>query len=139
MEELNKVAERDGLEWGLHFAKEQVARLAAAAMRIGFLLRGGATVGPVHHKRGVVFGKAMVEAHKLESRHAIYPRVIVSRKLYSQAKPVPRSHVLLKDDDGITHLNYFTSMVLRSGEVEASRGEWLDRARRTVEENVAKF
>lgn len=63
----------------------------------------------------------MVEAYELESRHAIYPRIAVSRALYSRVKFEPRNHVLLTDHDGITHLNYFTSMLLRSKEAEGAR------------------
>lgn len=43
----------------------------------GILLRGGITVGDLYHRSGVVYGPAMNEAYKLESKNAIYPRVVV--------------------------------------------------------------
>lgn len=47
------------------------------------LLRGGLTVGKLVHSAsgGPLFGPALVEAHKLESRAAIYPRIIVDQKI----------------------------------------------------------
>lgn len=139
VEELRKVNERDPLGQGLQMAVGLVASLAAAAMNIGFLIRGGATVGPLHHEGGVILGPALVEAYELESRHAIYPRIAVSRKLYARVKFAPRVYVLLTDHDGITHLNYFTEMLLRSDQIEESRAFWLDKAAKIIEENIARF
>jgi len=49
--------------------------------RIGMLMRGGITVGNVVHERGgALFGPAMIEAYELESKHAVYSRVVVSEK-----------------------------------------------------------
>lgn len=42
-----------------HFSK-LLASIAAAALRIGFLVRGGATIGKLYHTRGVVFGEALI-------------------------------------------------------------------------------
>jgi hypothetical protein len=139
VEDLFRANERDGLGWGLHFVCAEVAVLAAAAINDGLLLRGGATVGPLYHEGGVVLGPAMVEAYELESRHAMYPRIVVSRKLYTRIKFEPRILVLLTDQDGITHLNYFTEMVLRSNQVEESRALWLDKAGKIIEENITRF
>jgi len=140
MEQLSRLDERDGLGRALHLTQEGIiAYLAGAAVPLGFLVRGGATVGPLYHSGGIVLGAAMVEAYELESRHAIYPRIAVSRKLYSRVKFAPRHHVLLTDHDGITHLNYFTSMLLRCKEAEDTRGEWLTKARRVIEANIARF
>jgi hypothetical protein len=58
-----------------------LAMVAAAALEIGFLIRGGATVGRLYHANGVVFGEALVEASSLEARTAIYPRVVLSNRI----------------------------------------------------------
>ncbi|HVQ40357.1 MAG TPA: hypothetical protein VMS31_22640, partial [Pyrinomonadaceae bacterium] len=134
---LLKLNEEDSLSIGLILVRKLVAQIAAAAMRLGFLIRGGATVGPLYHSGGVVLGKALVESYELESRVSIYPRIAVSRKLYSQVKINPRSLVLLEDHDGITHFNYFPSMILSAEPRE--RTTWLANARRTVAENIENF
>ena len=58
--------------------------IAAAALRLGFLIRGGATIGKLYHSQGVVFGEAMIEAYEIESRVAVYPRVVVSPRITSR-------------------------------------------------------
>src|ERR1019366_981004 len=70
------------------FIRSQFLRLltgiAAAALGIGFLVRGGATIGKLYHARGVVFGEALVDAVQLECRTAVYPRVVLSPAITSR-------------------------------------------------------
>ncbi len=139
VKDLQQADTEDALGAGLYMSQMLIPRLAAAALKVGFLIRGGATVGLLHHQAGVVLGPAMIEAYELESRHAVYPRIAVSRKLYTRVKFEPRIRVLLTDHDGITHLNYFTEMILRSGEIEESRAVWLERAYQISRENIARF
>lgn len=48
---------------------------------LGMLMRGGIAVGQLVHQRGgALFGPAMVEAYGLESKSAIYARVVLSEK-----------------------------------------------------------
>ena len=61
----------------------------------------------MYHSGGVVIGEAMNEAYRLESRVSIYPRIAVSRKIYSQIKTPPRDTLVREDYDGITYFNYF--------------------------------
>lgn len=47
--------------------------------KLGLLMRGGIAKGPlIHEHGGVLFGPAMNEAYLLESKSAIYPRVLFS-------------------------------------------------------------
>ena len=57
---------------------ELVQDIARWSLLSGFLIRGGITIGKLYHNatQGVVFGEALVEAYNLESKDAIYPRVI---------------------------------------------------------------
>lgn len=135
---LQKADKRYGLARGVQFAHGMIGYLAAAAIKIGFLIRGGATVGPLHHEGGVILGSALVEAYELESG-ACYPRIAVSRSLVERVKFPLIPLTFLTDKDGVTHLNYFIDMFLRSSEIEESRGIWLDNARQTVRENIARF
>ncbi|MDD1505398.1 hypothetical protein PVA17_22000 [Lysinibacillus sp. CNPSo 3705] len=50
-------------------------------MNAGILVRGGVTVGKLYHSDGVVYGPAMNEAYQIESKYAIYPRVVVEKKV----------------------------------------------------------
>ncbi len=100
------------LDMGLHFSKQLVGAVAAETVKLGLLIRGGATVGPLYHAGGVVVGEAMIEAHYLESQVANYPRIAVSRKLYSRISAPGGESLLLKDADGITHFDYFKDMIM---------------------------
>lgn len=56
----------------------------------GICLRGAITIGDMYwpaddylHDHNITVGPAMIEAYKMENEIAIYPRIIVSRSLYS--------------------------------------------------------
>ena len=91
-----------------------ITSIAAAALRIGFLVRGAATIGKLYHARGVVFGEALVEAYELESRTAIYPRIVLSPQLTSRPAWIDSKIGLTKDNDGLYHFDYFKQLVLRA-------------------------
>lgn len=46
------------------------------------LIRGGITKGEIHHTKEVVFGPGFNDAYELESKYAIFPRVIMYKELY---------------------------------------------------------
>jgi hypothetical protein len=47
--------------------RNRVGMIAASAFPLGFLIRGGITLGGLYHSAGVVFGEGLVEAYRLES------------------------------------------------------------------------
>ncbi len=59
-----------------------VSQLMMALMDLGVLVRGGISIGPLYHDTNIVFGPALIEAYKLESRGAKSPRILVSGKVY---------------------------------------------------------
>jgi hypothetical protein len=91
-----------------------LARIAAAALRIGFLVRGGATIGKLYHARGVVFGEAMVEAFQIESHTSVYPRVVLSSHITSRPLWIANKMDLMKGADGLYQFDYFKPLVLVS-------------------------
>jgi len=128
----------------LSMMQPTIGDLAAGALRLGLLIRGGITVGPLYHQAGVVIGKAMNEAYDLEARVASYPRVVVSKKVYSRAQINPREKFLPVDTDGITHYNYFTNLILDFNKSQAGSGlehisAGYELAMQLIEENIEKF
>jgi hypothetical protein len=92
-----------------------LAKIASAALSIGFLIRGGATIGKLYHAKGVVFGEALVDAYQIESKTSVYPRVIVSSKITSrQVWMADQAMNLLKGQDGLYYFDCFTMLSLRS-------------------------
>jgi len=54
-------------------------------MEKGILLRGGLTIGNIiHDDKGTVFGQGLIDAYKLESHSAKFPRIILSDKLIKE-------------------------------------------------------
>lgn len=100
--------------------QQLLGNLAAAALKIGFLIRGGVTIGNLYHSQGVVFGPAMVEAYELESRTAVYPRIVASHTIMSRPKWINNSLVFLKDDDGLYCVDYYRPLLFRTPELGAA-------------------
>jgi hypothetical protein len=95
-----------------------VSGVAEMALRIGVLIRGGYSFGQLYHENGVVFGEAMVDAYQLESKHAVYPRILVSDRIFEQLTGLPEKDrdFLLQDADGCWHLNYLSAMLQHSSD-----------------------
>lgn len=91
----------------------------------GFLCRGGIALGKLIHTKESIFGPALVEAYELESKAAIYPRVIVNENsllnafvVYIEKKKVYNENTITdfteiknlfsKDFDGNYYLDYFS-------------------------------
>jgi hypothetical protein len=89
-----------------------LTRIASTALRLGFLVRGGATIGRLYHAQGVVFGDALVEAYEIESRTSIYPRVVLSHGITSRPGWNEKRMEVIKGDDGLYHINYFRNLAL---------------------------
>jgi hypothetical protein len=127
-----------GVDLALSMAQALVANIAMRCLTLGLLIRGGATIGPLHHAHNVVFGPAMVEAYQLEASVATYPRIAVSGKLYGRLVTEPKTGLVLVDADGIRHLEYFTHMLWAAG--GASGEQFVGRLQRwsdTVARNMA--
>lgn len=84
----------------------------------GFLLRGAIVRGSLYHTSTHLFGPAMVSAYAMESKAAIYPRVIVQEGLIDAAHVAPAPHhrpeeeagyvkrMLRRDFDGLLYIDY---------------------------------
>lgn len=57
-----------------------VAEICRRLLKLGFLTRGGVSIGKLHHRDNVVFGPALEDAVALE-RQAVYPRLVCSASL----------------------------------------------------------
>jgi len=96
MSRLAELAPAIPAQLGLDVAEQTAGGLAAEAIRRGMLIRGGAAVGQLHHRNGVIAGRAMNDAYEIESRLAHYPRIAVSPDLAAASE---KSHLLKVDHD----------------------------------------
>jgi hypothetical protein len=112
IKKLKEFEEDNSIGLTLILAQGLIGALASEALNLGFLIRGGVTIGNLYHQKRVVIGEAMTEAYELESRVAVYPRIVVSRKVYSREGG---GIGVIKDTDGIRYLDYYVRMVLAGG------------------------
>jgi hypothetical protein len=57
---------------------------------VGVMVRGGLTSGLLYHEGNIVFGPAFIKAYELESKKAVYPRIIIDPALLDgSANPAP--------------------------------------------------
>jgi len=119
LEQISSGAESDKSRTALSVLfnfNELLARIASAALSIGFLIRGGATIGRLYHSGGVIFGEALLDAYQIESRTSIYPRVVLSSRVYSRENwMIFREPILRKGCDGLYYFDYFSNLVFSSG------------------------
>jgi len=77
-----------------------VVHIQLEMMKMGILMRGGLTVGNLCHNDNIVYGPAMIEAYELESKAAIYPRVVVNEEVFNIAAQIATAFA---NDGKITH------------------------------------
>lgn len=64
----------------LYYILIDLIHLQLELLQLGVLVRGGIAKGKVRHTKEMVFGPAMVAAYELESKYAVYPRIIVEKE-----------------------------------------------------------
>lgn len=97
----------------------EIKHLIMALIWRGILVRGSVVRGKLIHEPEKVFGPALVEAYVLESKAALYPRIILDRDIVlsaGEAKAQQHSSkqemkyvesLLEKDSDGMYYVDYF--------------------------------
>lgn len=74
---------------------------------VGWLVRGGVTIGDFYIDDMVVWGSALVRAYELEDKIAVYPRVILDDNVLEIITKIDADYVR-RDTDGQCFLNYMT-------------------------------
>jgi len=69
------------------------------------LVRGGVTIGWIHHDSDSVFGPALNRAYELESEVANFPRIIIDQNLIEFVDPLP---FFVSAEDDIRFIDPFT-------------------------------
>ncbi|MFR1672974.1 MAG: hypothetical protein ACLSWI_08535 [Candidatus Gastranaerophilaceae bacterium] len=102
---------------GANSAKESIKRdliveIAAyfqvLAYKYSLLTRGSVVIGDLYLDNNFVYGKALTRAYELESKVAIYPRIVVDEKysdIFKMSQYIRK--FIYKDSDGVEYLNSF--------------------------------
>ncbi len=82
----------------------------AASDSVGWLLRGGITVGDLFIDDVMVWGNALLRAYELEDKVSIYPRVVIDKKVIQLISPQDKSYDFIRyDNDGLAFLNFLNN------------------------------
>ncbi len=74
---------------------------------VGWLIRGGITIGELFIDETMVWGEALLKAYDLESNSAIYPRILLDASLLSQIGSDEELNEFVRQDfDNLCFLNY---------------------------------
>ncbi len=89
------------------------------------IIRGGVTIGDICFSKGRVFGPGLIDAYELESKYALYPRIVINPCLiqeYKTNKLLKATWHTLEDefeivgsllkqgDDGMWFIDYATAL-----------------------------
>ena len=103
-----------------------------ASLRNMLLFRGGITIGQlyINPTENLVWGKALVEAHLLEEKTAIYPRVVLSSQF--DGADVLTIARIIKDFDGMYFVDYFST-------IKEKFPEWIEYSKGRVQEKIEEY
>ena len=125
------------------FMQKLIGFVAWNALEVGLLIRGGIAIGPLYHHDGVVVGPAMIEAYRLESAVAVYPRVVLNPNVSERAGVTSTAGLVTFDQDGLAVLDYMRGAVLRLRPAQNFNVQeivpWAVRLRELTAKNIANY
>ena len=76
------------------------------------LLRGGVTRGKFYAGKEFIFGKALINAYKLENEEAVYPRIIFGKNCFAKQtiEALVGADNILHDKDEYYYINFFSCL-----------------------------
>ncbi|WP_439880310.1 hypothetical protein ACSX1A_14235 [Pontibacter sp. MBLB2868] len=119
--------------WSIKELIDQLASLQDRLLSKGVLIRGGVTYGKLFHNGQICFGEGIIRAYELESREAIFPRIIIDKnisrfKLFQSLLEKSGGHFKLEwyNDgvQGISHFNGFRGIDKLLNLTTSSNGYW---------------
>lgn len=101
----------------LNLLYQLINKIAVLALDLGILIRGAITTGLFYHHDNIVLGNPLISAHELESKTAIYPRVVMDKELIQEITDLKNIKTrkipsIIEDFDGIHIYNYVNTLLL---------------------------
>ena len=127
-----------------------VKNLIMALIARGILCRGALCWGKLLHTEQYLFGPALVEAYTLESKAALYPRVILDRDLVNksveyvtdqaeQNREIDDLLMLLnKDTDGMYYIDYFFKAQMALDRIDKEFPSYVDNLRKLIADGLKR-
>ena len=81
-------------------------------VRYGEALRGGISAGVIiggHKDRSAIIGPAFINAHELEEKNVIYPRIVIDETILNDTVFFTDNLPIISDKDGLMYLDFATT------------------------------
>lgn len=65
---------------------QQIFECQISLFEHAILIRGGLTLGNIYHEKDMCFGTAQIKAYELESKYAVYPRILIDIEIINFLK-----------------------------------------------------
>jgi len=117
--------------------------LQSSLLVLGILTRGGISKGKLEHEDDILYGEGMIKAYRLESKAAIYPRILIDQDILGLTNERYRSVFFQQDTDGLWHLNPFSIGLVPGGADELAADGWdphevgLEELKRYVDKSIS--
>lgn len=103
--------------------------LIEKALSYGFLVRGGVAAGLlIHHSNGPLFGPAFLKAYELESKIAVYGRIVFDASALAHVKPYANSEGFLDRAEDNLHELTLASFLFEKLSNDPGRKEQISEA-----------
>lgn len=117
--------------------------------KFGYIIRGGICYGKVIHTTEKIFGPAMVKAYEMESKEAIYPRVLVSSSIIQYLKKKSKSNnyehadkaniileLINKDMDNLYYIDFLMSIEFEFDDPHFDFADYLMHVSKTIKKGL---
>lgn len=122
----------------LHFILYIISYVQANAIaKYGLLFRGAGTFGDMIHNEEYQFGRAYQHAYHLETEFAIYPRVILEKKLINSLNNEEKESCLelLKEDGDFYYIDFINNELI-SDESPDNKRDFFNKCKKIIEKRI---
>lgn len=110
-----------------------IGQIARNLLQKNILIRGGVSLGPIHHEGTMTFGPAMNEAYGIENQWAVYPAIILSEAVAIKAAEFRSRRVCVDPHrPHLMMLDYLEPMRVYTPQPRPGKVVWDDPARLIV-------
>lgn len=104
---------------GFEVLTEAVMAFQLQGSEEGVFFRGAIAAGSLYQDQDIFFGPAVVIAHEMESKRAVWPRVVLEPSVLSAISSPILDDYVRRDTDGISYLDYLKRTFVVATALEA--------------------
>jgi hypothetical protein len=128
--------------WIIESVINYIGYLQAQLARDGYFIRGAISVGELYIDEDIVFGPALIEAHRAEQELAVFPRVIFcasAEEPFREWEENGKIPDVLVDSDRRIFIDYLETTVMIAYPDDRPFTEFLEGHKASVMANLEKF